>query len=144
MGAAIPFALPLPPCDVEPAVGAALGGDGDCELPAAWAVAGGTLPATVVVGDESETLTPAPVPDPVEDALAVTDAGSCVLASEAPSATLLLPFEVVPCADFSELVLDWRAARRRPSAAAASPSDWPKLPLGARTHSKLMVYAQVV
>jgi len=71
-------------------------------------------------------------------------AGAETFASEVASVLLLLPFKVVLCPDLSELGLVWRAARRFPSAAAASPSDWPKLPLGARTHSKLMVYAQVV
>lgn len=78
------------------------------------------------------------------DGLPPSTSGAEGFASEPASVLLLLPFEVVLCAALSELVLVWRAARRFPSAIAAWPSDWPKPSFGMRTHSKLMVYTQVV
>jgi hypothetical protein len=79
----------------------------------------------------------------VDDDRSVAGSGAEGFASKVPSVLLLLPFEVVLCAGLSELALAPRAARRRPSATAASPSDPPKERAGARTHSKVMMYAQV-
>ena len=71
---------------------------------------------------ESGMATPEPLPEP-EDAVVPSTTGAEGPASEAASAVLLLPFEVVFGAALSELVFAWRAARRLPSAAAAWPSD---------------------
>jgi len=85
------------------------------------------------------------LPLPVdEDRAIAADSSAESFASEVPSVLLLPSFEVVLCADLSELAVAPRAALRRTSAAAASPSDWPKERAGARTHRKVMVYAQVV
>jgi len=124
-GTATPLAVPLPPCDAErPTEGEASAGDVDFEAPTSR-VELGALSATELVAEEpfvaddgSETVAAAPVPEPLEDALAVVDV-SRDLASDVPSAVLLLPFDAVRCPDFSGLVLAWRAARRFPSAAAA-------------------------
>ena len=115
VGAATPLALPLPP-------------------------------AEAVEGDESGIVkaAPLPVPVPVDDDWPIADVGAEGFASEVPSVLLLRAFEVVLCAELSELAVAPRAVLRRPSAAAASPSDWPKERAGARTHSKVMVYAQVL
>jgi hypothetical protein len=135
VGAATPLADPLtlPAADRPASGGAASRAE---PLP----------PADAVEGDESEitTAAPLPVPVPVGEDRAVADSGAEGFASEVPSVLSLPPFEVVLFAELSELAVAPRAALRRPSAAAASPSDWPKERAGARTHSKVMVDAQVV
>jgi hypothetical protein len=83
------------------------------------------------------------LPVPVDEDRAVADSGAEGFASEVPSVLPPLAIEVALCAGLSELAVAPSAALRRPSAAAASPSDWPKERAGARTHSKVMVYAQV-
>jgi len=71
------------------------------------------LPVVEDVVDASGTDTPAALPDPLDEDLAVVELAS-------------------------------RAALRRSSAEAASPSESAKLGAGASTHSKLKVYVQVV
>jgi hypothetical protein len=133
--AATPLAVPLPPLAADrPAKGRS----------ASPAEPAPLRPAEAVEGDESGSARAAPLPVPVDEVPALADSGAEGFASEVPSVLLLLAFEVVLCADLSELAVAPRAVLRRPSAAAASPSDSPKERAGARTHSKVMVYAQVV
>ena len=147
VGAATPLAVPLPPPDADrPARGDVVSeGDVDFESRAASRAEPVPLPpAEAVEGDESETANAAPLPVPVEDDRASADSGAEGFASEVPSVLPPLAFEVVLCAGLSALAVAPRAALRRSSAAAASPSDWPKERAGARTHSKVTVYAQLV
>ena len=69
-------------------------------------------PVVEVPPEESDTSTPAPLPEPLDEDPAGVEAS--------------------------------RAALRRSSAEAASPSESPKIGDGAATHIKLMAYAQVV
>jgi hypothetical protein len=145
--AATPLAVPLPrPLADRPALrGGASESDVDLEFRAVSHAEPAPLPpAEAVKGDESGIGNAAPSPVPVDEDPAIADSGAEGFASEVPSLLLVLALEVVVCADLSELAVAPRAALRRPSAAAASPSDWPKERAGARTHSKVMVYGQVV
>jgi len=118
--AATPAADPPPWPDAERPTRGASGPDGDAGLEdragseVASRVEPLSLPAVDVVADGSETDTPAALPDPLDEDLAVGDEP------------------------------DSRAALRRSSAEAASPSESVKLGAGASTQSKLKVYAQVV
>lgn len=108
VGAATPLAVPLPPpaADRPASVGAASERVVDLESRAASGAEPAPLPpAEAVEGDESEVAKAAPLPVAGDEDPATAGSGAEGFASEVPPVLLLLPFEVVLCADLSELAV---------------------------------------